>query len=150
MRGGALNIQSCINASLSSQIASASSATTKHTELAYTAGIQLMDSSLLYASAIGYTPITIRNSTGHGITLTRSSLTGGYGALAGGNNTGFGVYLKDSSIMLVPPGYLNTLTGSSGDVTTDGTTEACKWTSIESDLIARLTDVSNACSLRKN
>lgn len=72
----------------------------------------------------------IEGNTSHGIEVERSflKLTG---AVGGTGNGGAGVYAHSQSSVHISDGDAPTLTGTVGDLSTDGTTEASTWAAID-------------------
>lgn len=74
--------------------------------------------------------IDISNTTGHAIEVQHGYLNM-LGAVTGTGNTGAGVYAHSGSIVHIKNGAPPTLTGTVGDLSFDGTTEATEWATVD-------------------
>lgn len=86
------------------------------------AGLNLEDSTISILD-----PLSIDDSTTNGVQAKHSRVEIGTAALSGSGNGGAGLYAIEGSIVTIKDGYKPTITGSVGDVSTDGTTEATTW-----------------------
>lgn len=91
-------------------------------------GIQIKNSYFSIPSTSNKDPI-IQNCASHGIDLDHSSAKIEK-AIAGTGNTGAGVYAHTHSALRIKSGVTPTITGTAGDLSTDGTTEASTWAAV--------------------
>lgn len=74
--------------------------------------------------------VDVSNSPSHGVTVVHGFLHLD-GAVAGSGNTGAGVYAHSGSVVHIKNGAAPTLTGTVGDLSTDGTTQKSTWAAID-------------------
>lgn len=74
--------------------------------------------------------VDISNNTSHGIVLNKSFLHLD-GGVTGTGNGGAGVYAHSGSVVHVKHGAVPTITGTVGNLSFDGTTEASTWAAID-------------------
>lgn len=72
----------------------------------------------------------ISNCSSHAISMAHSELIF-QGAVTGTTNTGAGVYAHSGSVIHIKHGSPPTLTGTVGNLSIDGTTEATSWTTLD-------------------
>jgi hypothetical protein len=92
--------------------------------------------------------VDIENNT-HGIELNNSMLkvTTAGTKLAGTGNTGAGVYAYGNSVVQVKHGTLQTVTGTVGNLSVDGTTQIGTWADLEGAVV--ITDVPELTVMRE-
>lgn len=73
--------------------------------------------------------VDISNNAGHGIVAVNSKVIFN-GVITGANNTGAGVYASSGSTIHLKRDVTPTLTGTIGDLSTDGTTQKSTWAAI--------------------
>jgi hypothetical protein len=73
--------------------------------------------------------VDISDCGSHGIEVIDSLVK--VGAIAGSGNGGAGVYAHSGSVVHIEDGSPPTITGTVGDLSTDGTTEASTWADID-------------------
>jgi hypothetical protein len=88
-------------------------------------GLSLVNSFMTIAAAI-----TVSDHGSHGIECDSSRLEMTE-AVAGSGNTGAGVRAKNNSTVLITDGKAPTLTGTVGNLSFDGTTQASTWAAID-------------------
>jgi hypothetical protein len=87
--------------------------------------------------------LVVNNCGSHGIELRHSFLEFiSPGIVSGSGNAGAGIYVHSNSTVQFPNGQTPTLTGTIGDTTTDGTTEASTWAAIDAGTPVADTDVA--------
>ncbi len=92
-------------------------------------GILIRNSNINVAGWSG--GVDVSNCGSHGIEIIASNVhLRRY--LTGSNNTGAGVYAHLGSTVTTQSGYYPALTGTIGDITTDGTTSAGSWSGVNS------------------
>lgn len=87
-------------------------------------GLTLIDSYLKTSNPV------IQNCTSHGIEM-QGGMLNITGVLAGGTNTGAGLYVTEGAKVKIADGTTPTLTGTVGDISLDGLTEASTWVAID-------------------
>jgi hypothetical protein len=80
--------------------------------------------------ACSYSDMLIKNNSSHAVELNNSKMRVVGGILKGTGNTGAGVYAYNNSIFDYETGQQPTVTGTVGDVSLDGTTQASTWATI--------------------
>lgn len=88
-------------------------------------GLQMFDCSLRVGAGVDFS-----SCTSHAIILNHSRLHLD-GAVTGTGNTGAGVYAHSGSVVHIKDGAPPTLTGTVGDFSTNGTTQASTWAAID-------------------
>lgn len=101
--------------------------------------------SLQNSSCFINTGVDLSGSSSHGIEANRSYLY--LLGVAGSSNGGAGVYAHSGSVIHTKSGSPPTLTGSLGDLTTDGTTPAGTWTEVESG--TKIMDLNESTLIKK-
>lgn len=86
----------------------------------------MRDSSVSMAAAAD-----VSGSASHGITVANNSYLNMLGAVTGSGNAGAGVYAHSGAIVHIKNGAAPTLTGTVGDLSFDGSTEASEWSAID-------------------
>lgn len=81
-------------------------------------------------SNLEFGPIDVSDCGSHGIQV-QSTLLHLNGVVTGTGNTGAGVYTHSGSVVHIKDGSPPTLTGTVGDLSTDGTTEATTWADVD-------------------
>ena len=97
---------------------------------AYTFHGAVKELELSLAAFVYIGPCDISNSSTHGIVVGGSSALGIEGGLTGSGNTGAGIHVKQCSKVFIKSGVTPTVTGTVGDTSLDGTTEASTWAAI--------------------
>lgn len=87
-------------------------------------GVSIKDSELSLSD------VAIENNASHGIDVRDSRLTF-TGAASGSGNSGAGLLARPNSKVIIADGAPPTLTGTVGDITIDGTTQASTWAAID-------------------
>jgi len=100
-------------------------ATTKLGAASVALGLSVRDSAVVVGSGVN-----IANCTSHAVECNNSRLHLD-GAVTGTGNAGAGVYAHSGSVVHIKNGAPPTITGTVGDLSTDGTTQVSTWAAID-------------------
>lgn len=93
-------------------------------------GVGISIKSCAMQTIAAWHEIAISNCSSHGIEVVNSKFDIA-GVITGSGNGGAGVYAHSNSVVHIKDGSPPTLTGTVGDLSTDGTTESMSWPALD-------------------